>query len=338
VATLHDSGRPGSPTGHGSTTTRHQKGGTATVAVGLTPRGWVPVDYGLAQISVPSKWSYSSDPCPGEAPGNGLVDLELGQAPCPTEPGLPRQGGGGPEAVLAWAPTGGKVPRWIKVNGIDVEVWSASPESSRYVVPALDFSMNLIGAAAQPVLRTLTRSPRAVVLAGGPPPSAPADWIRVRVGGVSLAVPPSWLDTGRPYSSDVWGWLCESWAPSLPVASPRLVVDTDKIQGSSVGCGAAPPPLKIAPTAGLIVDLTPRTHYWPGGGGTLEKCLRVSGIRACPVTGPHFTPFSPLTAVDILYVWVVVPHRSDALLLELGLAGDGETARTVLYSLRSATG
>ncbi|MGH9172043.1 MAG: hypothetical protein ACRD0Z_14435 [Acidimicrobiales bacterium] len=238
----------------------------------------------------------------------------------------------GPAAILASAPTGGKPLRSIEVNGIAVQVWHVSSSYSDYVLPKLDFSLSLTGAAAQPVLQTLTYSPRAAVLAGGPPPKVPSAWVPVSVARVSFKVPPSWLDAGKPYTSDEWGWLCERWGTSLPTPSGRLVRDTDRFAGDSAGCAAPPPYTTKPPVTGLIVDLAP-SGYWPGGGGSLGQCLHVTGLKACTVAGAD-----ALRAVDILFVRITVPGRSAPLLIELGLAGSGLTARTVLYSLARASG
>jgi hypothetical protein len=50
-------------------------------------------------------------------------------------------------------------------------------------------------------------------------------------------------------------------------------------------------------------------------------------LEACIVGG--------LPEVDILYVWVHAPGRSKPMLLEIGLAGSGVTARTVFGSLQA---
>jgi len=62
---------------------------------------------------------------------------------------------------------------------------------------------------------------------------------------------------------------------------------------------------------------------WPGG--TKGPCLEIHGLKTCVVNG--------LPATDILFAWVRVPDRPSPLLLESGLAGNGMTARTILYSL-----
>jgi hypothetical protein len=58
-----------------------------------------------------------------------------------------------------------------------------------------------------------------------------------------------------------------------------------------------------------------------------QACNELNGVRACIVGG--------LPDVDILYVWVHAPAQPKPMLLEIGLAGSGGMARTVLDSLQS---
>ena len=57
-------------------------------------------------------------------------------------------------------------------------------------------------------------------------------------------------------------------------------------------------------------------------------CLNLGGLTACPATSP---------AYSILVLKVTVPGRSKPVYVSIGLAGNGMVARTVLYSLRTAT-
>ncbi|MGO9198722.1 MAG: hypothetical protein ACLQK4_16545 [Acidimicrobiales bacterium] len=62
--------------------------------------------------------------------------------------------------------------------------------------------------------------------------------------------------------------------------------------------------------------------------GTLYSthCLDLHGLTACPASSP---------AYSILVLKVTVPGRKTPVLVSIGLAGNGMTARTVLYSLRA---
>jgi hypothetical protein len=63
--------------------------------------------------------------------------------------------------------------------------------------------------------------------------------------------------------------------------------------------------------------------------GTFSKnCLSLHGLTACPATSP---------AYPILVLKVTVPGRSKSVYVSIGLAGNGTVAKTILYSLRTAS-
>ena len=59
-----------------------------------------------------------------------------------------------------------------------------------------------------------------------------------------------------------------------------------------------------------------------------KQCLGLHGLTVCPATSP---------AYSILVLKVTVPGRSKPVYVSIGLAGNGMVARTILYSLRSAS-
>lgn len=127
----------------------------------VTPCGWIPVDYGDAQLSVPSDWVVDIGPCPG--PGSGtlyLHDPEPGNF-CQLEPADLNQ---------AWIyPLSSPLPSHevpTVINGIDTySPIGGYPAVGGYAVPSLQIEVEAEGSVANEVLETLTCSPRTVVLA-----------------------------------------------------------------------------------------------------------------------------------------------------------------------------
>jgi hypothetical protein len=143
------------------------------VDLSATPTGWVPVAYGDAQVSVPATWwvRYNSG-CPTGSPrGEVLVTQELAWCPVETADGQ------GPKTVV-WLTLlvglGSGYRHRSVING-----FSVYDDVGTYFVPSLHLQLGISGPLAQRVLRTLTRSPRAVALASGPAPSVPQSWRRV---------------------------------------------------------------------------------------------------------------------------------------------------------------
>jgi hypothetical protein len=305
---------------HPATTTLSPRPPILVVDGDVTPSGWVPVDLGDAQISVPSGWKVGYDTCKFSAPP-GSVQISIPHdMVCPSGPGVFNRF---PAVYLVSTLTsfGPVVVVRKTINGIVVlETHSGAPESS-YVVPSLDISLDLVGAAAQRVIATLTYSPRAIVLSGKPAPTVPSSWHWFSFAGLSFAAPSSWPRE----STDSDGPFCAT--PGSPaVLAVTLSSDTQALGG--LGCAAAPPPL-TAPSDGVRVDANPvRAELpFPPLPSLASHCLDVHGLSACPYTEPAF---------GILYLRVSGRRMPHAVMFELGLAGSGPTALTILGSLRPA--
>ena len=90
---------------------------------------------------------------------------------------------------------------------------------------------------------------------------------------------------------------------------------------------ALPAPNSKPGRNGIQVDLGLRTEplvtlSFP------KRCLDLHGLTACPATSP---------AYSILVLRVNVPGRDKPVFFSIGLAGNGMTARRILYSLRAAS-
>ena len=300
-----------------------------------TPPGWVPVSYGGAQLSVPADWYVTLDGCIAvNAPGTIMLQPP-GKAVTPpsglARPCLPGEAAGSGASFVRVGPIATTVPAGspapLLINGIVVE--SAGPTAcaatgpcpSWYVVPSLGVEIvdDEVPGAGTPVIDTLTHSPRAVALAPGPAPREPAGWHRVSFGGISFAVPVAWsVQTTSNWSGgcgldivmDEAGVTLDDGVTSILPSCPALFPGGQRVE---------------PPTDGLVVDTG---TYGPLHSDTAYgTCLKIHGLSVCPSTGD---PYGLLVAAV---------HRragSRPVAIEIGLAGSGQTARTILRSLRVA--
>ena len=294
---------------------------------GPTTAGWVPVDYGNAQVSVPPGAVISSNGCPD--PG-APVTVHLGRQPagvfnCPLEPA------GVTVVTLESLPAGWSTSGLAAhaVNGIEEFSKVNDVVEAEELVPSLGVEVQASGPLASRVLGTLTRSPRGVVLAGGRTPRVPRSWHRVTFGGLSVAVPATWpvqhtTDEGTP---------CERqppWEPG-PVAGAgsQPIVILDAGQGPLPSCPATAPAQVDQPVEpakdGLVIDPGP---VGPLSGATYDgPCTSVAGLRICPVKNPGQSGE---------FIFRVHTTSGKKVAVVIGDAVSGETARTILHSLRSA--
>ncbi len=322
VAALH--GRGPSQRAAATTTTTPV---ASAVKVLLPANGFVAVDLGLGQISVPGRWTVEqgSGCLRGRASGVVYVDSGLNDH-CPSEKPAWAIG---PVAVLnplTRAPVEvGARHSVITVNGFRVDRYvPPSGILTVYVIARLGVYLSVYENTPDPI-HSLSYSPRAAVLQPGAAPAVPASWRRFSAGGVSLAVPASWLVDGEAYVAAVRGAQCSPYLSLSGSGRSLTIVQSYEANPPSITpCNTYPQVLHPA-IDGLVVNVKP-VASWPGG--VKAPCLEIHSLRTCLVSG--------LPATDVLFAWVTVPHRSSPVLLEIGLAGTGVTARTILYSLRLA--
>lgn len=190
-------GTTGTPTAKPTTTTTTPP----TVLTSVTPPGWVPVEYGDAQVSVPADWKVLYDAsCPlGGPPGT----LFVGRAPkaiCPSVPiSLAERAPSVSLQVLTnvWDHSD---LRPTHVNGLPVEQVGTNPI---FLVPSLGVVVSGSGgsgrAVATEVVDTLTTSP-------GPSLSPPVlrRWCRSRGSGSGVATSASPSHPAGGSSSEIW--------------------------------------------------------------------------------------------------------------------------------------
>lgn len=341
---------------HTTGVTTHTRQRLPVVDVAATPKGWVPVDFGMAQISVPHDWNlYYEPPCfsGGQGPGWVLVGMVQGK-PTP-RPGVACLSGPvdpkAPHAAIEPDDAPGLPTRTherrIVVNGITAyehlgAVAAATTTPSLYFyIPRLGSELVVSRADAMRVLHTLTWSPRAVVLASGHPSPAPKTWktVSTRLANVTLSfkVPPSWptKDTAWPYG------LCEptpTWG--LRRAKDSVTFSTDSTYlpvacSGTMGRSASSPPSnwlrvdenmtnRVALNLGLVFPVA-----------TSKNCFDVHRIRLCPATSPSGSVLFMKTRVTHLLGGVATVRQP--VIISLGLGGTGLVARDILDSIRVHT-
>lgn len=302
------------------------------VDLSATPTGWVPVAFGNAQISVPATWwvLYNSPPCPtGSPPGEVFVNPLPGVFHCP-----PDTAPGPSTAVRLGPPTSPQsdvlgYPEVI--NGIAVYPYPTGPRSS-YLVPVLAVQITVDGPLGSRVLHTLTRSPRTQALASGPAPPVPLSWRSVSFAGLRFSVPAGWSVTRTSGAADGLGNPCATPGVAFPnneasLLSYGVTLSTDQHLLPPNACGLRTFDAPQPPMDGVQVDSGPHIQFHV----TLsfsKHCLHIHGLTACPATS---LPYS------ILVLRVTVPGRSKPVYVSIGLAESGMIARTILYSLHSAS-
>jgi hypothetical protein len=297
-----------------------------SVDTAATPKSWVPVPYGRAQISVPQSWLIETYvECNPTSQGfhsttegivfvSGLYQFSPGECQ-----GLAKNQTLVPDTTSIGPEVGNNhSPRHSTVNGITV-YWT-SPEDRGFVVPSLHVEVSATGPLANRVLHTLTQSPRSVALGAGPPPPIPSSWHRVTFGQTSVAVPSNW-----PVQSTALFGLGYC-GPYTSLTSPPAVVFETGAHLESFGCPAEGIPSEVSPASdGLIIDPGP---YSPIRGVTsFGQCLQVNGLQVCPASVDEF---------GYLIVAVHIPGKSQPVAVEIGLGENGMMARTILYSMRAA--
>jgi hypothetical protein len=294
--------------------------GAPMVDTALTPKGWLPIDSGSVQISVPASWQLTESYC-SPAPAKplpaaaSLVLLAIPQGHLAFSCAAPAAG----IRQVANTPAGyGRLPQ-TTVNGIPVV---AGPQVyTRYYLPALHAAVFASGPLASRILRTLTYSPRAVALSVSRPLARiPVTWKRASSGGLSIAVPRSW-----PVRSEtIYGGF---WCTAVHEQQPGqwgvwFDSDTEPFVGSPVCVPDTYPNTRWWSIDGIRVDAHPALAGDPSG--PLLPCHRSAGLEVCPLAWPDF---------DVLLVRVSGPTLPRPEIVEVGLSGAGVTARTILGSL-----
>jgi len=285
-----------------------------TVDEAATPKGWVTVDYGYAQVSIPQPmWSRPQGCAGGSYKEVIAIDMGVTLAGTPT-----CQGPRGTTTLIFGNTTSttDEAGKWIDLNGIRVYMshLDADPATTVLTVPTLNVGVRASGPLAERVLGTLTVSPRFVALAKGDVPTIPHSWRRVSYGGLSIAVPDSW-----PRGFDDLWYECDENV--LSFGMPGVVLDDGSAAALGVSCSSQAP-IFGAPSSGLMID--PGPSRFGLDRATVGSCQLINGLSVCPATSDPF---------GVLVLAVHVPGKIRPVEVDIGLTGSGETARTILYSI-----
>ena len=305
------------------------------VDVSATPKGWVPVAYGDAQISVPPTWwvLYNPSVCDtGSKVGDVFINPSGGY--CGAK-GIPKTE---TTVVLKTAPrykNPAKYGQRQVHNGIPVyelNSFAPTPNGGTYLIPSLGVEIEVEGPLAKRVIDTLSGSPRTVAIASGPAPSVPSGWHTVSFAGLTFSVPLGHSQTRRGVTLPAdWtvnqtsktpglGAICRT--PGVAFPSTTVTLSTDAHPLPIYYCPVIPPTPE-QPENGVQVDSGLRSEPMLTISFS-DRCLSLNGLTACPATSP---------AYSILILKVTVPGRKNPNYVSIGLAGNGMIARTILYSL-----
>lgn len=312
----------------------------SSVDASATPAGWIAIDYGDAQLSVPLSWqvSYGEGACSSAVPGVLAVAPPARQRLwCPgTTWRVPSQAWVAPTRLMTVGPAGRVLARLavdkVVVHGIALFRVPPTYAGQRvaYWAPSLGVEITSRGVGTWRILRTLTHSPRTVVLARGTAPAAPASWRHVSIDGLSFAAPSSWRtwrtpDSGSCGSTVALGdrGIFRGSRTYVEPDDPMVVIDTDTVL-SVPACPYLDP--EAAPGDGVVIETGSRVDPNPPGPIGARR-LRLGAVTAS-VNGA--SPY------DVLSLSVLVPGRSMPIEVQIGMGGDGWLARVILHSLRSS--
>jgi hypothetical protein len=293
---------------------------TAQPAGSSQSRGWAPVPYRNAELSVPGSWlveTAQQQSC-GISPARGMIFAGIG-------PRLPKGTGCSLPARLAWILPAGHIAPGLRhrrptavIHGFAVYRLPGGKTSARYLVPGLRVLVGVRGPQARRVLATLNRSPLSAVLRSGPPSPVPSGWTWQRSGGVWFAAPRSWT-LQRAHQWATCGTGMEPSTLLLIDATRRPLPLPCPLQIPTAAADQAQPGLTVV--TGKYAAASVGQHY--------GRCQERHGVRIClaAVTGQGGL-FS-----GVLIFSVARPHHRATAFFLLGLSGTGYRALAVFGSV-----
>lgn len=287
---------------------------------GVAPAGWAPVPLTGVQVSVPAFWEVEprGQAVCGQFKGAVLLGMGLHLRPlgC-TQPFhvdnvVALHAGGAP------APPNGKQ---VFIHGLRVTL-ASNYRTGTEMAWVTGMIIAARGPLASTIIRTITHSPRSVVL-GPYRASVPRAWRHVNFGGLSFSVPKRWA-TQRG-----------SWIGGCPVnISPSTLVLSTAYSLSAPSC--SPPPNTVgymAERAGMLVFAGPKVSATRAQlhGAT---CPSHNGLRVCVRPYQFEGGYSATNYPGLLTTEVYLPGRTRPDLVEIGLSGTGLTPLRIFDSLR----
>ena len=150
------------------------------------------------------------------------------------------------------------------------------------------------------------------------PASVSASWQSVTFGGLTMYAPGTWRSLQQ---DDSWG-MCG--ALGEPFDASHIFLGLGLVYTSLV-CRPYNTQNSFPPVYGLAID--------SGEAGPLQfvtgyaKCMHVNDLSVCPTSKNYG---------GILVLAVLVPGRTQPVAVEIGLAGNGKVAHTILSSMRAS--
>lgn len=290
--------------------------------VGATPPGWAAVPLRRIQISVPASWQVA---LPGRTycgPLGGVVFLGSS---------IPSREAGCTQAFDATnvvsLRTGSRPPppgsKQVLIHGLQVTL-ATEHRTGTEIAYVNGMTVTASGPLAAKVIRTITRSPKSVVLGPYRAP-VPPSWQHVDFGGLSFSVP------------ERWAVQRATWIGGCPYNIDRsaLLLSTASVL-SAPGC--PPPPSTagyMAAREGMKIFAGPAV---PSTRAQLSraKCRSLNGLRVCIQPYRLEGSYQATNYPGLLTADVYLPGRARPDLVEIGLNGSGTMPLTILDSLRPA--
>jgi hypothetical protein len=280
-----------------------------------TPRGWAPVAYGDAQISVPASWyleGLGTSVCGGGVKGMVFVGtVQSGSY-------FRRMGCGlttNVASIGAIPPARAVSSPASTVNGIGVVPVPGPRGYLVFLVPTLHVRVMARGPLANRILGTLTRSPLSVVLASGRPFPVPPGWRWHAFGALRFAAPMGWS-----VERDKWWGGCPF---GMAAETVRLSTATEF---SDPSCPTQLPQVgSLQAQPGIVVGAG-RFAVQNARQGQKVSCAHQHGMRICMLR--------PGESSAVLTLLVYSGRGGKSALVEIGLGDNGSTARTIFESIR----
>jgi hypothetical protein len=278
------------------------------------PRGWVPLDYGAAQLWVPPSWLVDGrGRCAGSRSAGVVYGGKLPGANCALPPNeltmvkVFRS----PIYIDSPAPSASQPGKTVTINGLVANVGSEA--SGGLSVDVLGLHLTVRGAVAIRAVGTLTKSPLGNALSGSQQAELPAGFRWHEFGGIRFAAPAGWATEHRY----LWGYCS-------PAVDPGKVLLNTATDVPSMAClyGVPDQARYFVAQQGVTVGAGP---WAPGPNG--QPCLpNTNGLRLYCIHG--------LEGFGTVYTLYLQPFgQKNATVMYIGIAGSGRIAKAIIDSI-----
>ena len=283
------------------------------------PRGWVPLDYGGAQLWVPPSWLVENrGRCAGSNPAGVVYGGKLPEANCALPPNELTMVKVLSSAIYQDSPAPSASPAGITVtiNGLAANVEPAA--SGGLSVDVLGLQLTVRGATAIRAVETLTKSPLGNALSGSQEADLPPGFRWHEFGGIRFAAPAGWA-TKHNY---LWGYCS-------PTVDPGKVLLNSASDVPSMACfyGLPDQARDLVAQQGVTVGAGP---FAPGPNG--QPCFKnTKGLRLYCIHPPE--------GFGTVYTLYLLPFgQKKATVMYIGIAGRGRIAKAIIDSISPVRG